>query len=46
MILECQKHWEKDQGKQPMKCLGCEGDQMYRYFPHRGEKVRIIHNVQ
>jgi hypothetical protein len=19
---------------------------MYRYFPHRGEKVRIVHNVQ
>jgi hypothetical protein len=32
--------------KQPMKCWGCEGDHMYRYFPHRGEKVRIVHNVQ
>jgi hypothetical protein len=32
--------------QQPMKCWGCEGDHMYRYFPHRGEKVRIVHNVQ
>jgi hypothetical protein len=32
--------------QQPMKCCGCEGDRMYRYFPHRGEKVRIVHNVQ
>jgi hypothetical protein len=32
--------------KQPMKCWGCEGDHMYRDFPHRGEKVRIVHNVQ
>jgi hypothetical protein len=32
--------------KQPIKCWGCEGDHMYRDFPHRGEKVRIVHNVQ
>jgi hypothetical protein len=32
--------------KQPIKCWGCEGEHMYRDFPHRGEKVRIIHNVQ
>jgi hypothetical protein len=32
--------------KHPMNCLGCEGDHMYRYFPHIGEKVRTIHNVQ
>jgi hypothetical protein len=25
--------------------LGCGGDHMYRYYPHRGEKVRIVHNV-
>ena len=24
--------------QQPMKCWGCEGDHMYRDFPHRPEK--------
>jgi hypothetical protein len=32
--------------RKPIKCLGCEGENMYRCFPHRGEKVRIVHNVQ
>jgi hypothetical protein len=32
--------------KQPIKCWGCEGDHMYRDFPHRGERVKIVHNVQ
>jgi hypothetical protein len=31
--------------KQPMKGWGCEGDHMYKYFTHKGEKVRIFHNV-
>jgi hypothetical protein len=30
----------------PIQCWGCGGDQMYRDCPHRGEKVRIVHNVQ
>jgi hypothetical protein len=30
----------------PIQCWGCRGDHMYRYFPHRGEKVRVVHNVQ
>jgi hypothetical protein len=30
----------------PIQCWVCGGDHMYRDFPHRGEKVRIIHNVQ
>jgi hypothetical protein len=30
----------------PIQCWGCKGNHMYRYFPHRGEKVRIVHNVQ
>jgi hypothetical protein len=30
----------------PIQCWGCKGDHMYRDFPHRGEKVRIVHNVQ
>jgi hypothetical protein len=32
--------------QQPIKCGGCEGDQMYRYFPHIGERVKANHNVQ
>jgi hypothetical protein len=32
--------------KPPIQCWSCGGDHMYRYFPHRGEKVRTIHNVQ
>jgi hypothetical protein len=30
----------------PIQCWGCGGENMYRDFPHRGEKVRTIHNVQ
>ena len=29
-----------------MKCWGCEGDHMYNDYPHRGEKVRNVHNVK
>jgi hypothetical protein len=32
--------------KPPIQCWGCGGDHMYKYFPHKGEKVRIVHNVQ
>jgi hypothetical protein len=32
--------------KPPIKCWGYKGDHMFRYCPHRGEKVRIVHNVQ
>jgi hypothetical protein len=32
--------------RQPIKCWDCEGDHMYKYFPHRGERVNIVHNVQ
>jgi hypothetical protein len=32
--------------KPPIQCLGCGGDHMYKDFPHRGEKVRTVHNVQ
>jgi hypothetical protein len=30
----------------PIQCWGCKGDHMFRYCPHRGEKVRSVHNVQ
>jgi hypothetical protein len=29
----------------PIQCWGCKGDHMFMYCPHRGEKVRIVHNV-
>jgi hypothetical protein len=31
--------------KKPMKCLSCEGYHMYIEFPHRGEKLRTLHNI-
>jgi hypothetical protein len=31
--------------KPPIQCWGCGGGHMYRDFPHKGEKVRIVHNV-
>jgi hypothetical protein len=30
----------------PIQCWVCRKDHMYRYFPHRGEKVSIVHNEQ
>jgi hypothetical protein len=30
----------------PIQCWGCKGDHMFRDCPHRGEKGRIVHNVQ
>jgi hypothetical protein len=30
----------------PMKCWGCKGDHKYRDFPHKSDKVRVVHNVQ
>ena len=32
--------------KPPIQCWGCKGDHMFRDCPHRGEKVRTVHNVQ
>jgi hypothetical protein len=32
--------------KPPIQCWSCKGDHMFRYCPHRSEKVRIVHNVQ
>jgi hypothetical protein len=30
----------------PMQCWGCKGDHKYRDFPHRSNKVRVVHNIQ
>jgi hypothetical protein len=32
--------------QQPMQCWGCEGNHLYRDFPHKGERMRIVHNIQ
>jgi hypothetical protein len=32
--------------KQTIKCWGCEGDHMYKYFPHWGDKMNILHSVK
>jgi hypothetical protein len=29
-----------------MKCWGCEGDHLYRDHPHKGERMRTVHNIQ
>jgi hypothetical protein len=29
-----------------MQCWGCEGNHLYRDFPHKGERMRTIHNIQ
>jgi hypothetical protein len=28
-----------------IQCWGFKGDHKYRYFPHKGDKVRVVHNV-
>jgi hypothetical protein len=32
--------------QQPVKCWGCEGNPLYREFPHKGEIMRNFHNIQ
>ena len=29
-----------------MQCWGCKGDHRFIDCPHRGEKGRVVHNVQ
>ena len=29
-----------------MQCWGCKGDHRFKDWPHRGEKGRVVHNVQ
>jgi len=30
----------------PIQCWGYKGDHKYRYFSHKSDKVRVVHNVQ
>jgi hypothetical protein len=32
--------------KQPKTFLRCEGDHMYKYCPHQGDKMKIVHNIE
>jgi len=32
--------------QQPIKCWGREGGYMYKDFPCKGERLRIVHNIQ
>ena len=29
-----------------MECWGCKGNHRYRYFPHKNDKLRVVHKVQ
>jgi hypothetical protein len=29
-----------------MQCWGCGGNQLYSDFPHKGERMRIVPNIQ
>jgi hypothetical protein len=29
----------------PIQCWGCKGDHIYRDYPQKIDKVRIVHNV-
>ena len=30
----------------PMECWGCKENHRYRDYPHKNDKVRVVHNVQ
>jgi len=32
--------------QQPIKFWGCENDLMYKYCPHRGDKINTLHNIK
>jgi hypothetical protein len=31
--------------QQPINFGGCEGDHMYKYCPHQGDKMKTMHNI-
>lgn len=33
-------------GRPPIQCWGCKEDHMYKDFPHRGYKMKTMHNIQ
>jgi ribosomal protein L37E len=32
--------------QQPIKCRGCEGDHIYKYCSHWGDKMKTMHNIK
>jgi predicted aspartyl protease len=33
-------------GKPPIQCWGCKEDHLYKDFPHKKDRVKIVHNIQ
>jgi hypothetical protein len=33
-------------GRPPIQCWGCKEDHVYKDFPHRGDKMNTMHNIQ
>jgi hypothetical protein len=38
--------WSQGPRQPPMQCWGCKGDHTFRDCPHRGEKGKVVQNVQ
>jgi hypothetical protein len=36
----------KRPSQQPIKCWGCEKYHMYKYFPHKGDWMRVVHKIE
>jgi hypothetical protein len=36
----------KRQRQELIKSWGCEGDHMYKYFPHRGDNMETMHKIK
>jgi hypothetical protein len=33
-------------GNTPIQCWGCKEDNIYKDSPHRGDKIKTMHNIQ
>ena len=33
-------------GRPPIQCWGCKEDQLYKYCPHKKDRVNTMHNIQ
>jgi hypothetical protein len=36
----------RKRGRPPIQHWGCKEDQLYKDFPHRGDKTKTMHNIQ
>jgi hypothetical protein len=46
MIKIMQIHLGKGQENNYVQCWGCGGNHLYKDCPHKGERMRTIHNIQ